>query len=372
MTLLQRHRYGEGTSEESQSIATPAASATERAVIVDARNEAAWDAIARHRLGSLFSSPPWIEAVGRTYDFEILASARMKGGAIEAALPFSHVRDIRGERALCLPFSDYCDPLVDDAETWGELIAPVLALNVPVSLRCLRNDIPVRDNRFTLTARALWHGIDLTKPEAELWDGLGGSARQNVRKAQRAGVVVRAGKSLEDVRLFHRMHCHLRKLKYRLLGQPVAFFENLHEMFSPSGGITVLLAEHSGTPIAGILFLEWNGTLYYKFNASFDREFRPNDLLAWQGILLGKERGLSRFDFGLSDSEQSGLVRYKRKFATEEREISLLRWRPESYADPRGEQAGRMLGRMTRLLTDPAVPDEIARAAGDDLYRFFC
>jgi hypothetical protein len=88
--------------------------------------------------------------------------------------------------------------------------------------------------------------------------------------------------------------------------------------------------------------------------------------------LLGRRHGLTQLDFGLSDIEQPGLVRYKRKFATEERDIWLLQWRPEAYADPRGEQAAQMLGRVTRLLTDPAVPDEIAPAAGNDLYRFFC
>jgi CelD/BcsL family acetyltransferase involved in cellulose biosynthesis len=374
MTLLHRHRYREDAhgTDAGRFTAAPALDATRSVAILDARNGELWSDIARHRFGSLFSSPPWIEAVGRTYDFEILASAQMRAGRIDAALPFSHVRDLRGSRVVCLPFSDYCDPLVEDAETWMDLIAPVLALNAPVSLRCLRNTIPAQDARFKLRARALWHGVDLTKPEDELWAGLTGSARQNVRKAQRANVVVRAGRALEDVRLFHRMHCHLRKVKYRLLGQPMAFFENLYELFAPGGGITVLLAERDGTPLAGILFLEWNGTLYYKFNASLDPEFRPNDLLAWHGILLGRERGLARLDFGLSDVEQPGLVRYKRKFATEEREISLLQWRPEAYADPRGEQAGRTLGRVTRLLTDPTVPDEIARAAGDELYRFFC
>ena len=76
--------------------------------------------------------------------------------------------------------------------------------------------------------------------------------------------------------------------------------------------------------------------------------------------------------FGISDLDQPGLIRYKSKFATEERTVAFLRWLPPDYADPRGEQAGRTLGRMTHLLTDPAVPDEITRAAGDELYRFFC
>jgi hypothetical protein len=45
---------------------------------------------------------------------------------------------------------------------------------------------------------------------------------------------------------------------------------------------------------------------------------------------------------------------------------------PEGHADPRGEEVGSTLHRMTRLLTEPAVPDTVTRAAGDELYRYFC
>lgn len=113
-------------------------------------------------------------------------------------------------------------------------------------------------------------------------------------------------------------------------------------------------------------------TLYYKFNASVDPQFSANDLLAWQGIRLGRRRGLTRLDFGLSDVAQPGLIRYKRKYATEERTIAMLRWQPPGHADARSEQARQTFGRMTELLTHPAVPDEITAAAGDQLYQFFC
>jgi hypothetical protein len=50
----------------------------------------------------------------------------------------------------------------------------------------------------------------------------------------------------------------------------------------------------------------------------------------------------------------------------------MLEWRPEGHGDLRGEEVGRTLHRMTRLLTEPAVPDTVTRAAGDELYRYFC
>jgi CelD/BcsL family acetyltransferase involved in cellulose biosynthesis len=342
------------------------------ASLIDLRRDGLWATTGHHRFSSLFSSPPWIEALARTYDLRFSASARVENGAVLAAIPFCHVQDIRGERVVCLPFSDYCDPLVEDMADWQALVEPILALGLSVSLRCLASSIPARDHRFEIGGHALWHGVDLTLAEDELWARLSASARQNIRKAERSGVVVREGNAPEDVHAFHQMHCQVRKSKYRLLAQPLAFFENLRATFAADDGITVLLAELDDRPIAGILLLSWDDTLYYKFNASVDLGCRPNDLLAWKSILLGKRRNRSRLDFGISDIDQPGLVRYKRKFATEEREVQMLRWRPPAYSNQQGEQVTRVLNHVTQLLTDPSVPDEITRAAGEDLYRFFC
>lgn len=327
---------------------------------------------ADHPLASLFTSSSWIEALRATYGFDIRASALIEDGRAGSAILFSVIEDLRGRRVLSLPFCDYCDPLVDDPAVWRRLVAPLLELGAPLRLRCLRNELPLADPRFARTGTALWHATDLTRPEAEMWAALEGQARQNVRKAERGGVTVRESDSLDDLRTFHRMHAHVRKSKYRLLAQPFRFFESLHAAFAPEGRLVVMLAEAGGVPIAGILFLIHGDTLYYKFNASLELALRPNDLLAWSGMRLGRRRGLARLDFGLSDTAQPGLVRYKRKFATFEREIALLQWTPAGHRQPVADEAGRVLGRLTRLMTDPRVPDDLSLAAGDDLYRFFC
>ena len=185
-------------------------------------------------------------------------------------------------------------------------------------------------------------------------------------------MVVRQGRTLDDLRIFYRMHCHVRKSKYRLFAQPFSFFENLHAAFAPDDRIFVVLAEIDGAAVGGILFLVHGDTLYYKFNASTEAILRPNDLLVWTGMQLGRARGLSRLDFGLSDPGQPGLVRFKQKFATEERTISLLQSIPPGYADERAEAAGRVLQRLTAILTSSETPDDVTLAVGDELYRYFC
>jgi hypothetical protein len=326
-----------------------------------------------HRLTSLFSSPEWIEILSRTYGIDIQASL-LQNQSVCAALLFSHIRDVRGDRIVCLPFSDYCDPLVDDARLWNDVVEPLVPFEVPVRLRCLRNRLPAQDPRFVLSRTAKWHCTDLTRAEDELWAGISPQARQNIRHALRSGVVVREGRSVEDAQIFYRMHLLTRKNKYRLLAQPFAFFENIFTVFGNGDRVVALIAECDGVPLAGIILLPFRDVLYYKFNASVDQKYRANDLLAWHAILFGHRRALTTLDFGVSETNQPGLIRYKKKFASEEREIHFYDWVPQrlhNARDARGEEVSEILGYVTQLLTDPGVPDEITRAAGDKLYRLF-
>ena len=152
---------------------------------------------------SLFSSPEWIEILCRTYGIDIQASL-LQNQSVCAALLFSYIRDVRGDRIVCLPFSDYCDPLVDDVRLWNDVVEPLVPLEVPVRLRCLQNRLPAQDPRFVLSRTAKWHGTDLMRAEDELWAGISPQARQNIRHALRSGVVVREGRSVEDAQIFYR------------------------------------------------------------------------------------------------------------------------------------------------------------------------
>jgi lipid II:glycine glycyltransferase (peptidoglycan interpeptide bridge formation enzyme) len=98
---------------------------------------------------------------------------------------------------------------------------------------------------------------------------------------------------------------------------------------------------------------------------------RPNDLLLWKGIEYAKAEGYTYFDFGLSDWDQEGLVRYKRKFASDEREIAFLRYQQNHAPSHEVAEIQRLLPQLTELLTRDDVPDEITEQAGAMLYRFF-
>ncbi len=340
---------------------------------VDPRTDDRWAALVdRTPYASLFHAPPWLRAVANTYG--LTPEATILGDQETAVAGLAHVRidDARGQRLVTNPFSDFCDPLAESASDWEALTGALLTDPAPYTMRIRHSPWPLQDKRLHAEEIGTWHAVDIDTDEEMQWAHLGGSSRRNIRHAQQAGVVVDVSAEPAQLREFFDLHRQVRKYKYRLLAQPWAFFEQLHEAFAPEGRLHVLLARVHGRAVGGILAIAWGDSLYYKFNASAldELDVRPNDLLAWEAIGLARREGLARLDFGFSDGDQPGLVRYKRKFATVESRVHKLTRDGAPVAES-ARQLGRDLGALTAILTDERVPDDVTEAAGSLLYHYF-
>lgn len=340
---------------------------------VDPCTDDMWSDLVSRLSGSVFHSPEWIRVLADTYGWTPRALVAIDNEEKPVAgIPFCRVSDVKGDRVVSLPFSDYCDPLVDDKATWRLLIDELIQQGCRINLRCLRNTLPLEDERFSCESQAKWHALDLRPDIESLWRTIDDSAQRAIRKSQREGISVKVAQSEKELRTFFEMHLKVRKYKYRLFAQPYTFFQNIWRHFVEKGQGFLLLAAKGDKILAGDFFLEWNGTLYYKFNASFTDglPFRPNDLLIWEAMRLGKSRGFATLDFGLSDWDQGGLVRYKRKFGVTEEIISFLRHEPEGLS-PMNSAVGEILSKITRSFTDNRVPDPMTELAGGFLYKLF-
>ncbi len=343
-------------------------------ITVDPCSDARWQTLVHKYPSSVFHSAEWMRVLTDTYGFDIQAHLVVGAdGAPQAGLPFCRISDLRGERIVSLPFCDYLDPLVESAEQWNLLLDQLVAEGVPVIFRCLHNPVPLTNGRLQEFKRARWHGIDLRPDLDTLWMSLNGAARRAIKKAEQNHLQIVVAEDQSMMRAFFEMHLRVRKYKYQLVAQPYRFFENIWHHFMEAQRGMVLLALQEGEVVAGIVFLRWRDTLFYKFNASVltNLSYRPNDLLVWMGIQQAKAQGLQRFDFGLSDWDQAGLLQYKRKFASEERTIHFLEYTPNNGTAPYVQQARALLPQLTDLFTDETVPDHITEKAGDALYRFF-
>jgi CelD/BcsL family acetyltransferase involved in cellulose biosynthesis len=340
---------------------------------VDPVTDPTWRRLVEAHRTDIFHSPAWCSVLADTYGFDLAARVLVDPrGEPLAGVVHAEVADVTGTRRLTLPFSDFCDPVADTEARWQALADHVAPPGHPYQVRCLRNDLPVGDRRGTVTGRAHWHAVDIDPDVEQQWARIDPRARRSIRKARNGGVEVRAAADRDDLRAFYELHLRVRKHKYGLLAQPYRFFELLWERLVEPGDGVLLLAHHDGRVVGGVLYLQWGDTLYYKFNASDADHLsvRPNDLLAWSGIEHAHQRGLRRLDFGLTDWDQDGLLRYKRKYATSESVINTVRM---GHTEPGPEvQAWRAdLGRLTEVLVHPAVPDDATERAGAVLYRYF-
>lgn len=344
-------------------------------ICVDPRTDDVWQRlIDRHPCSSVFHSPAWMTVLAETYEFEIQAYILLDAQDEPAAgVPFCRIEDMRGVRAASLPFCDFCDPLVSTEAEWREISGALLSEGHPFVIRCLHNEIPLTDSRFRVSKQAMWHGLSLEPDMETLWGNLDGSARRAVRKAEKEGVCAIIAEDPSDMRHFFDMHLGIRKNKYGLLAQPYGFFEQIWSHLIDTRKGFLMLAEHEGKIIGGVIYLIWRGTLIYKFSASMAQDLaqRPTDLLIWEGIRHGHAQGLGYFDFGLSDLDQEGLNRFKRKFADKEKTINFLVANEREQPGIAHRQVGTVLGEMTQLFTQRSVPDDVTEAAGALLYRYF-
>jgi CelD/BcsL family acetyltransferase involved in cellulose biosynthesis len=348
-----------------------------RMVTVAPQIDPLWEQLVKARRSDVFHSPAWIRVLTNTYGFDIRANLLLDDADQPVAgMAYMHLSDPLGERIVSLPFCDCTDPLVDTQAQWRQLVAPLLTHGCPVSLRVLHNETALQDERFEHSNRAKWHGHDISAlSEEELWlQRLDSHRRNGIKRAERDGVTVSVRTEKEAARMFFDLHLGIRKYKYHLLAQPAAFIENIWEEFVADGNGAFLSADYQGKVIGAMLVLHWKDTLYYKLSASVRDALsvRPNDLLQWHMMKYAKATGHSWIDLGLSDWDQEGLIGFKRKYSTDEKQITFLKYTPPGFElSAAQQQIRKTMGELTALFTDPDVPDSVTERAGALLYRHF-
>lgn len=306
-----------------------------------------------------FHHPSWAAVLAEVYRYR--AFALLFGD--EAGLPLIEVRSpLGGRRWVSLPFTDHCPPLAEDSTGLAALLeeerrrASIRSVEVRGALTGARTG-----------AAALAHRLELdSDPETVFARFHRGQVQRGIRKAEKNGLAVVAASEERDMtHVFYPLFVETR----RRLGVPVQprrFFERLwHRMIQPGLG-SVLLVFHDSTPVAGGVFLTWNGTTVYKYGASNAATWalRPNHLLFWTAIREACARGDTVFDFGRTDFHSEGLRAFKSGWGTREEELvySTLSARAPATSSGRIVRAAGAVIRRS--------PPWVSRAAGELLYKY--
>jgi CelD/BcsL family acetyltransferase involved in cellulose biosynthesis len=328
-----------------------------------------WAAFTRESPGATpFHHPAWAQVLSTVYGFPgfVIASTG-DGGAVTAGAPFLEpAHPLRPPRWVSLPFTDECPPLAASPDHKRALLSDVERAAEAAGVRRIELRAPAGDERWNGRADAVTHVLELSADADEARRRFSRSqVVRNIRRADREGVEVRAGTSDAHLESFYTLHTRTRR-RQGVPVQPRAFFGLLGRRILAAGLGEILLAYVGEVPVAGAVFLSWNGTTVYKYGASDPHAWgrRPNHALFWTAVQRACARGDRRFDFGRTDSANAGLRAFKAGWGAVERPL-VYSVMPRARHAERDGFATRALGGAIRR-----GPIWVCRAAGEALYRY--
>jgi hypothetical protein len=263
---------------------------------------------------SIFHSREWCEVLHKTYRYEPQYFINFNKGKPEALLPMMLVKSaLTGKRLVSLPFSDYCEPLIENENEYNDLLKKVIDLCEQYELKY----VELRGGTSFLTDQSIYsngylHELDLNLGEKDLLENLRSSNKRNIKKATKEGIEVKFTNEFRSIIDFYNLNILTRK-RHGLPPQPLMFFRNIGDILLPSGFCEIAESIYKGRVIASCVFLTFGKKVLYKFGAS-DYNFqnlRANDLLFWEAIKRYSHLGYEKFCFGRTSAENESLRHFK-------------------------------------------------------------
>lgn len=335
--------------------------------------------IAQHTEDPFYYQPAWLDLLSRLYHYPMrLLLAHGADGALTGLLPVMAVRSaLTGRRVVGLPFSDCCPPLAANDAAMDTLVDQALALAREERARYLElraGAQPALEARDDLTRNDLYGRwvVPLERDTQAMWKRFNYAAQKQVKKSRKEHMTVRVSESVDDVDTYYRLHLLTRSRKHGMPAQSARFFRDVWQTFHAAdprvGQARLLLAEHQGATVAGLILLTSGSTVHAAYGASDPRYLHmgPNNALMWEAISWAGEQGFTRFDLGRTARDNAGLVSYKKSLGGVEESLAY-------YYHPQiaGLASTSETSWKYRLLTGAwrRLPLPVSGALGGAIYR---
>jgi len=321
--------------------------------------------VSSRREATPFHHPEWAQLVADVYGFGRFAFCLVDSqDRIVAGVPLVDVNTrLRKRRWVSLPFTDYCQPLVDErhSTTFIEAIDAARS-SAGVATVEVRGLFPGTAGEET---HMISHVLPLGEDPGVIADRFRPAVRRNIRTGRRKGVTVSVAESRSDLlETFFRLQLLTRR-RLGLPAQPRHFFVCLWERVLERDLGFLLLAHVGRRPVAGAVFLAWNDTVTYKYGAS-DSEFwpyRPNHVLFDEAIRWACLNRFQRFEFGRSSTSDVGLCRFKESWGPHAAPVPYT-----GLGTPRRPHSRRTTSALSVALR--RSPLWLVRALGEAFYRY--
>jgi hypothetical protein len=279
-----------------------------------------WDnLVIKSKQYSFFHSLAWAKVLFESYKYKPFYLIVRKNNELSTLIPFMEVRSFTGRRGVSLPFSDYCNPIIDGIDP-QELLNGVVEFGKKCKWQYL--DIHGGEELFPgidPSTRYYGHLLELEPDPNQILLKFRDNTRRNINKAVRSGVTIQMSNSLLSMHQFHHLHCLTRK-RHKLPSQPFYFLKKIHENIISKNLGCIFTASFQNKIIGASVFFHFGNKVIFKFGAS-DMKYqrlRMNNLIMWEAIKWYAGNGYDSLFFGRTNIDQDGLRRFKSGWCTKE------------------------------------------------------
>ncbi|MBA2435018.1 MAG: GNAT family N-acetyltransferase [Chthoniobacterales bacterium] len=319
-------------SEDSISQSEPShllAGADVTLSLLDPLSGREWDQlIARHAGACFFHSSAWARVLVESYGHHPIY-LRLVTQNGEALLPLMEVRSrFTGRRGVCLPFSDFCGPLLSGGITETQILSVVAKVAREREWKYFQIRSAITNGAVIPPSDTYWsHEIKLHRDLEQTRHRFFSATRRAIRKASSQGLETVISYDWKGVSTFCRLHAITRR-RHGVPPQPLRFFRKIFESVIAPGRGFVVLHKTAKRAAAGAIFFQFGRSAIYKYAASDSgwQHLRGNNATLWAAIQHLSEKGCDSLHLGRTSLTNEGLRRFKLGWGATENMIFYSTW----------------------------------------------
>ncbi len=337
---------------------------------LDPVSDARWaELVQNHPGSSVFHSTNWLTVLQTTYGYDpVVVTTCAPDAPLTNGVVFCRVTSwLTGRRLVSLPFSDHCEPLVNNGRELDDLL---LHMRQHVDGRKWKyaeirpiSHLPSDLTGFSRSVTYYFHRLDLRRGAQELFRNFHKDCVQRkIRRAEREALRYEEGTSEDLLQKFYQLLVMTRRRQY-LPPQPLNWFRSLITAFGKD--LKIRIASKDGSPVASILTLSHKQSMVYKYgcsDAAFNR-LGGMAFLFWRAIQAAKDDGFEELEMGRSDVDNMGLIAFKERWGATRMPISYWTYPGQGARFPSAWQK-----KLARHVVD-RVPDLALETVGKLLYK---
>lgn len=110
---------------------------------------------------------------------------------------------ITGMRAVSLPFTDYCEPIMTESGLFPDLMEALLSQGRKAKWKSIElRPVDALPSQYLPASVYFGHTLDISRSEDDIFRNLRDSTKRNIKKAKNAGVEVIFSDSLDSLNEF--------------------------------------------------------------------------------------------------------------------------------------------------------------------------